>query len=299
MIFELEGVRVARGVRYRPATRAELYVQARQLGLPGCSRMRKHELARAVARARRRPPASWATARCREERSRVAAVTSERVTAIPAFLRRLSATGGTDRGTVAVLVAALGRLRWTERIALPLAAVVLAGGVGASMPVLIAGGTPEGVAALKVVAPIPASQASPDLIRPVEPPQKSARPAGGGASQTGTRSTAVVAAQEGGSSAVDQPAEVQARSSGGGAPEPSASPAPQAPAGAEQEGGAPTPEPAPGPTPAPPGDEEPEPTGEKATLCHKSGSKSSKTIVVGEDAVEEHLAHGDTLGACP
>lgn len=276
MIFEYEGVRVARGVRYRPATRAELYVQARQLGLPGCSRMRKHELARAVARARRRPPALRAVSR--------------------GYRDQLAAVAGR---TVALLVAALGRLRRTERIALPLAAVVLAGGVGAWMPVLIAGGTPEGVAALKVGAPIPASQASPDLIRPVEPPQKSARPAGGGASETGKRRTAVAAAQEGGASAVDQPVEVQARSPGGGAPEPSASPAPQAPAGAEPEGRAPTPEPVPGPTPAPPGDEEPEPTGEKATLCHKSGSKSSKTIVVGEDAVEEHLAHGDTLGACP
>jgi hypothetical protein len=43
----------------------------------------------------------------------------------------------------------------------------------------------------------------------------------------------------------------------------------------------------------PPGDEE------KVTICHKAGSKSAKTFIVGASAVEEHLAHGDTLGACP
>lgn len=303
MIFQLEGVRVARGVRHRPASRAELYVQARQLGLAGCSRMRKNELARAVARARRRPAAISAAARdCREQLARVPLATSERLAAIPALLRRLSTTTRTDRRMVAVLVAALGRLRWTERIALPLAAVVLAGGVGASMPVLIAGGTPEAVAALDVVAPIPASQASPDAGHSMEQSQKSARPAGGGASPTGIRLVAVVAAQEGGSSAVDQPSDAQAGSSEEGASEPSASPAQQAPVGAEPDVEEPTPEPTADPTPAPPVDEEAEedePAGEKVSLCHKAGSKNSKTLIVGEDAVEQHVAHGDTLGTCP
>jgi hypothetical protein len=43
----------------------------------------------------------------------------------------------------------------------------------------------------------------------------------------------------------------------------------------------------------PPGDEE------KVTICHKAGSTSAKTLTVGVSAVEEHLAHGDPLGACP
>lgn len=279
MIFQVEGVHVVRGGRYRPATRAELYVQARQLGLVGCSRMRKHELARVVARARGRPGALRAGAR--------------------GFREQLAAVAGR---TVAMLV---GRLRGIDRIALPLAAVVLAAGVGASMPVLIAAGTAEGVAAAKVVTPLPASQASPDLGRPAESSQKPARPAGDGASATGTRNAILVAAQGGGSSAIGQPAEAPAPSSEGEAPEPSGGSAPQAPAGAERDVDEPTPEPTPEPTapaPAPPvggGAEEEEQPAEKATLCHKAGSKNAKTIEVGADAVDEHLAHGDTLGACP
>ena len=301
-MIQLEGVRVARGGRHRPASRAELYVQARQLGLAGCSRMRKNELARAVARARRRPAGISAAARdCREQLAGVALATSERLAAIPALLGRLSAAGRTDRRPVVLLVAALGRLRWTERIALPFAALVLAGGAGAYMPVLIAGETPEGVAAPDVVAPIPGAQASPELVRFVAPSQRSARPADGGARPTGTRSAAVVAVQEGSTSAVDQPARAQVRSSQGGTPEPSAGLTDQASAAPKPDVQEPTPDPTPGPTPAPPIDEEPqeEPAEAKATLCHKAGSKSAKTIEVGEDAVEEHLAHGDTLGVCP
>jgi hypothetical protein len=44
----------------------------------------------------------------------------------------------------------------------------------------------------------------------------------------------------------------------------------------------------------PPAEEE-----EKVAICHKAGSPGAKTITVGASAVEEHLAHGDTLGACP
>ena len=265
--------------------------------------MRKNELARAVARARRRPAGISAAARdCREQLAGVALATSERLAALPALLRRLGAASRTDRWTVAVLVAALGRLRWTERIALPFAALVLAGGAGAYMPVLIAGETPEGVAAaFHVAAPIPGAQASPELVRFVAPSQRSARPADGGARPTGTRSAAVVAVQEGSTSAVDQPARAQVRSSQGGTPEPSAGLTDQASAAPKPDVQEPTPDPTPGPTPAPPIDEEPqeEPAEAKATLCHKAGSKSAKTIEVGEDAVEEHLAHGDTLGVCP
>lgn len=48
---------------------------------------------------------------------------------------------------------------------------------------------------------------------------------------------------------------------------------------------------------APP--EEPSADEEKVTICHKAGSTGAKTLTVGASAVEEHLAHGDTLGACP
>ncbi len=48
---------------------------------------------------------------------------------------------------------------------------------------------------------------------------------------------------------------------------------------------------------APP--EEPPGSEEKVTICHKAGSTGAKTLTVGAGAVEGHLAHGDTLGACP
>jgi hypothetical protein len=47
---------------------------------------------------------------------------------------------------------------------------------------------------------------------------------------------------------------------------------------------------------APP--EEPQENEEKVTVCHKAGSTGAKTLTVGASAAEEHLAHGDTLGAC-
>jgi len=48
------------------------------------------------------------------------------------------------------------------------------------------------------------------------------------------------------------------------------------------------------PEPPPPDD-----GGEKVTVCHKPNSKNPHNIVIAESAVPAHLAHGDTLGACP
>ena len=41
--------------------------------------------------------------------------------------------------------------------------------------------------------------------------------------------------------------------------------------------------------------------GGKVTICHKTGSKKNPqhTIVVSSNALDAHLAHGDTLGPCP
>jgi hypothetical protein len=41
--------------------------------------------------------------------------------------------------------------------------------------------------------------------------------------------------------------------------------------------------------------------GENVTICHRteSSKKPDVTITVSENAVDAHLAHGDTLGPCP
>jgi hypothetical protein len=279
-------------------------MQARQLGLAGRSRMRKDELAHAVSRGRRRPAATLAAARaCRAEFAKLAVGAPECLAAIRAFLGGLSGNRRTDGWTAAMTVATLRRVRWLERIALPLAAVALAGVSGAAMPLLIAGGPAEGVAAANVAAAIPASQASPgtaatDRRRAVadaptrghssDTRQRSTPFASGRASPTGIRTAAVVAQED--SNAVDQPSQVQAPS------EPSASPEPHASPGGEADAEEPSSEPTAGPMPSADEDEQEEGA---VTLCHKAGSKKPKTISVGEDAVEAHLAHGDTIGACP
>ena len=51
----------------------------------------------------------------------------------------------------------------------------------------------------------------------------------------------------------------------------------------------------PEPPPPPPPDED----GEKVTVCHKPNSKNPHSITISKSALPAHLAHGDTLGACP
>jgi hypothetical protein len=305
MSFQLGGVPVTRGHPRRPPTRAELYVQARQLGVAGCSRMRKRDLARAVARERRRPATIRAAARaCRLPLASVALAPAERPGAIPALLPR----AGRDRasGWTPAALAALGRLRWVDRVALPLAVVALAAFFGAATPLLLAGDDPVGVPALDLAAPIAALPASADAgelerPRPVTRAGARARSAER-ATSIGFRGAAGAAGavvQETRSNASDRASGNQAPGSDDGTSEPAAGPAPspEAPPDAE--------EPAPQPTPVPPDgpvEEEPEesePAGAKTAICHKPDSKNPKTVVVGSEAVAEHLAHGDTAGECP
>ena len=77
---------------------------------------------------------------------------------------------------------------------------------------------------------------------------------------------------------------------------PAASPEPHASPGVEPDVEEPSSEPTAGPMPSAEEDEQEEGA---VTLCHKAGSKKPKIISVGEDAVEAHLSHGDTVGACP
>jgi hypothetical protein len=288
--------------------------------------MKKDELALAVARARRRAAPTWAAARaCRAQFAEVATASSERLATIAVLLRRLSGNSRTDGSRVTVMVAAFRRLWWRERIAFPLAAVVLAGVLGAAMPLLLDRETAQG-GRMEIAAPIPASQGSSDIGRvdqkwaiagsptrgrSTAAPQKSAVPAGSRAGPTGVRTAAVVAAQEEGSSSFDQSSEAQAGSSKQGASEPSESaggepdvekPKPEPSADPAPDVEKPTPQPSADPAPGSPVNEEAkkdEQAGGKVTLCHKASSKKSKTIVVGGGAVEEHLTHGDSIGVCP
>jgi hypothetical protein len=306
MILQLDDVRLARGVRYRPATRAELYAQARQLGLASRSRMRKTELARAVARERRRSAPAAAGRAWRAHFAEVTGGPAGPLAAVPALLSRPSRLGRTGGWTAGVMVA-VRRPRWVERVALPVAVMVLAGVFGAATPLLMAGGAPEGVAATDVAAPIRASHSSPEPRGPAHwraivdasTPPRSTQPLPGaapvaedGATPIGLRGPVAAVQEESPSSpsAEDGPAA------------PSGSPAPPPSPGGDPDAGEPAPPPAAAPPPGPPVDEAPgedEQSGAKVTLCHKAGSINQKTIVVGEGAVDEHLAHGDTMGACP
>ncbi|MDC0358970.1 hypothetical protein OAO01_09145, partial [Oligoflexia bacterium] len=37
----------------------------------------------------------------------------------------------------------------------------------------------------------------------------------------------------------------------------------------------------------------------KTTICHKPDSKNPNTLTINADALDGHLAHGDSTGACP
>jgi hypothetical protein len=55
-----------------------------------------------------------------------------------------------------------------------------------------------------------------------------------------------------------------------------------------------SPPPPPGPTPTPPAPS----NGGTVTICHKPGTPAQKTMVVPSSALNGHLGHGDTVGAC-
>lgn len=56
----------------------------------------------------------------------------------------------------------------------------------------------------------------------------------------------------------------------------------------------PMPTPIPGATPTPPAPS----GGGNVTICHKPGTPAQKTMVVSQSALNGHLGHGDTIGAC-
>jgi hypothetical protein len=51
--------------------------------------------------------------------------------------------------------------------------------------------------------------------------------------------------------------------------------------------------------PPPPPEEPPGVEEGKVTICHKPDGKNPHTITVAQSALQAHLDHGDTLGACP
>jgi hypothetical protein len=60
----------------------------------------------------------------------------------------------------------------------------------------------------------------------------------------------------------------------------------------------PTPPPPPGPTSTPPAPAPTPPTNGSVTICHKPGTPAQQTKTIPVSALNGHLGHGDTLGAC-
>jgi hypothetical protein len=102
--------------------------------------MKQNELALVVEGERRRRATTWAAAAraCRAQFAKVAAAPAKLLTMIAVLLRRLRGNSRTDGWTVGV-IAAHSRRWWSERIALPLAAVVLSGAIGAATTLVING----------------------------------------------------------------------------------------------------------------------------------------------------------------
>jgi hypothetical protein len=196
--------------------------------------------------------------------------------------------------------------RWSRALIPPAAevvsAVVVSAALGAVTAFLVAGpGLPEGVASVGPRVSVQSSSAGFPIAQRAGP----GRPSAGGSGPASTTSSHARSsgADDGGSATgpgfalelatQGEPSHSEQGGTSGppagsspGAPPDDEEPSEEVPGEEEEEEEAAPPE-------EPPGDEE------KVTICHKAGATSAKTLAVGASAVEEHLAHGDTLGACP
>jgi hypothetical protein len=255
-------VRGAGSVELSTVTRAELYAWARQLGIPGRSRMNKEELARAVRERGRQV----VQARALERRSSLRATT-------PEVLRRLA---------------------WrSHRVVSPLFAVLLSAVIGATTPMLLFDSSDELAGAARAGLPTANVEAASAQARPVRVAART--PTHESAHSTAAAPTIVFADASGGSSTPRGSAQPVDHGTGSPGPPGDSGPGPAVPSSDPPTGGEAT------PTEEVPADEEAqEPTDETGvTLCHKAGTPQEKTITVNANAVDAHLAHGDTLGACP
>lgn len=144
-------------------TRTELYSRARQLGVPGRSRMNKEELARAVGERSRQAVDAPALGR----RPYLRAVT-------PAVVRR------------------------SFRMVPPLAGVMLSAAIGATTPMLLVGSPGELGAAMR--ADVPAAYTQPAAIQPRPVPKAGDAPARGGVPSSKRAARPIVLAEASGDS---------------------------------------------------------------------------------------------------
>jgi hypothetical protein len=148
-------------------TRAELYSQARQLGIPGRSRMNKEELARAVRERARQA----VRAAARQRRSRPWAT-------MPAVFRAPA---------------------WRSlRLIPPLAVVMLSAAIGATTPMLLVDSSGELGAMLR--ADLPAAYVQPAFAQPGRVAEAANAPAQDGASSSRRAAPTIVLAEASGDS---------------------------------------------------------------------------------------------------
>jgi hypothetical protein len=223
----------------------------------------------------------------------------ELASAIRAAVLPSPARGFGVRGRLC-LAAVLGQARRSEGLILPIVVVALAAVLGGAMPLAVYGMGPQPIEKVELLAP--ASNSGGPYAAPVvalsagergQPAEQRRHEHGGSLSGSGLQAAVAPPTKHNTFSSQEVVRSSSPAASNHGS-EADASKPPAEPAAVSDQGDGSS-------VPASHEEEGQRSTGAsaKVTLCHKPGSKKGGvTITVSEEAVPEHLAHGDTVGAC-